>query len=119
MTEIGRFITNSSSSISSFFPYSPVQVVTQQARVIVSSWMDPATNQWFRVYNDGWCEQGGLRTGSGSVSLKKEYTSDKYVAMATPSTGTVSLTKTTNALTITASSSSAEVNWLTYGFINI
>jgi len=28
--------------------------------VLVESYTDPDTHQWYRVYSDGWCEQGGL-----------------------------------------------------------
>ena len=38
---------------------------------------------WYRLYSDGWCEQGGrLTTGTGSVTLIKEFeNTDYYVSI--------------------------------------
>ena len=50
-------------------------------------------NQWYRIYNDGWCEQGGVYdNGSSSnaftatISFLKEFDDTNYVANATPRT---------------------------------
>ena len=51
---------------------------------VVESYTDPLTKQWYRVYLDGFCVQGGFTTISDStnshtVSLLKEYTGDYQV----------------------------------------
>jgi hypothetical protein len=51
------------------------------ACVVVESWHDNNGN-WYRIYSDGWCEQGGMLSWSGNptltVSLLKEYTNTNY-----------------------------------------
>ncbi|MBO7712620.1 MAG: hypothetical protein J6S85_03905 [Methanobrevibacter sp.] len=44
--------------------------------------------EWYRVYSDGWCEQGGLKTASGAsgtatVSLLKEMSNTNYNILIT------------------------------------
>ena len=47
---------------------------------------------WYRVYSDGWCEQGGITSGKNSTNdsiiLLKEYSDTNYVVTATNVGGT-------------------------------
>lgn len=44
-------------------------------------------NSWYRIWSDGWCEQGGLAYCNGSfVSLLKAYSSIEYNIQITPLT---------------------------------
>lgn len=43
--------------------------------------------EWYRIYSDGWCEQGGLgQSGSGekTITLYKPYANANYTIMQTP-----------------------------------
>jgi hypothetical protein len=56
--------------------------------VLVESYTDPETHQWYRVYSDGWCEQGGYISTSNSVTdwnLLKPYTDTNYTVVASTS----------------------------------
>lgn len=49
--------------------------------VVVENYLNGAS--WYRVYSDGWCEQGGIITSVGSsqvVTLLKEYKDTNYYA---------------------------------------
>lgn len=51
--------------------------------VVVDSYYDDTTGNWYRVYDDGWIEQGGLFVGSGgyfieTVTLLKPMADAKY-----------------------------------------
>lgn len=54
--------------------------LTDVAAVIVDSYRNGAS--WYRVYSDGWCEQGGqidnVSTGQITVSLLKNYINTNY-----------------------------------------
>ena len=75
---------------------------------------------WYRVYSDGWCEQGGIfdigssaQTGSITVSLLKTFINTNYIALVTPSRGTIINSSTsimfgTHSLTV----SSFAITWL-------
>ena len=41
---------------------------------------------WYRVYSDGWCEQGGIGNANTTVSLLKPYKNPYYYTCITPST---------------------------------
>ena len=53
--------------------------ITANVSFVVETWRDGAN--WYRLYNDGWCEQGGSSTGNGNsgitVSLLKTYSDAK------------------------------------------
>ena len=48
--------------------------------VLIESYRNGAS--WYRIYSDGWCEQGGSATGNGNsgrtVSLLKTYSDTNY-----------------------------------------
>lgn len=90
-------------------------------------------SDWYRIWSDGWCEQGGSATGSGSsgktVDLLKTYTDTNYNVKAQiidytsgsqkiVSVGSKS-TSSFKAFTSTTSSwGSYAFNWTACGYIN-
>lgn len=63
----------------------------ERMRYLVESGSDG--DKWYRIYNDGWCEQGGVYdNGSSSnaftatINFLKEFDDTNYVANATPRT---------------------------------
>lgn len=54
--------------------------------VVVDSYYDSTTGDWWREYDDGWLEQGGTISGTGSygtyqVTLLKPFADDKYLVL--------------------------------------
>lgn len=41
---------------------------------------------WYRIYSDGWCEQGGL-CGGGTTTLLKPYPTTNYTILAIQDAG--------------------------------
>ena len=80
---------------------------------------------WYRVWSDGWCEQGGqtLATTSATVTLLKEYKNTSYNVQLTcvnKSYGDQNWTcssKSTNSFTYSNSETFA-VDWLAHGYIS-
>lgn len=68
--------------------------------VVVDSYYNSTTGDWYRVYDDGWIEQGGVFTktvssteDTSTINLLKPFASDKYSIQVTGS-GTSIATKT-------------------------
>lgn len=58
--------------------------VSSNVSVCVESWHEGT--EWYRVYSDGWCEQGGFKYASGygtatDIILLKSYNNTNYFAM--------------------------------------
>lgn len=51
--------------------------VNATASVCVESWHDENGN-WYRVYSDGWCEQGGTTNGASNITFIKSYANTNY-----------------------------------------
>ena len=84
---------------------------------------------WYRVYSDGWCEQGGKSQSQGqtNVSLIKSYTNTEYSVLLTNNqTGAGNADITTRVIQLNENSFSyfAEqlynnvITWQTSGYIN-
>ena len=122
--EIGRFTTNSSGVVDSFYPYHPLTVAMeddisslktytdrekvakndlQQIECIIESYVNGAS--WYRVWSDGWIEQGGTCTSGTSVTLLQPYVDNNYTLTPTYSS------KATGAFTPSQSG-----NWYACGF---
>lgn len=108
--EIGRFSTDSSGSIDSFYPYHPLATAMEddiatlksytdrekvsksdlhEVQVVVETYRDGYS--WYRVWSDGWCEQGGrtVRSSVGTswsytINLVKSYMDTEYNITITP-----------------------------------
>ena len=94
-------------------------------------------SSWYRIYSDGWCEQGGIATGlstnaTNEVSLLKSYINTNYVVIAngntTSQTGSSgvdvihSAAKTTSKFNITHDFTGNyqvnKANWYACGYIS-
>ena len=56
---------------------------TAEIHCVVETFVDETS--WYRVWSDGWCEQGGYLSWSGdwtTVSLLKEYKNTNYITIA-------------------------------------
>lgn len=87
---------------------------------------------WYRVYDDGWCEQGGFSSGEGApvtITLLKPYKDTNYsVVLGKSHPDTQSVCQQVNYLTTTSFVHSGSYNgssdnrrlcfWVAYGFIN-
>lgn len=59
--------------------------INATASVCVETYHDNNGN-WYRVYSDGWCEQGGYVATGGSVTYLKPYLDTSYTLLATGAT---------------------------------
>ena len=85
--DIDLINTNPSSSFAS-------ALNTAGIRTIVETYQNGTS--WYRVYSDGWCEQGGHATSQGAVTLLKPFLNMNYNvccgnSFSTASTNTNSL----------------------------
>ena len=51
--------------------------------VVVDSYYDGKTGNWYRIYSDGWIEQGGINNSSNITTLLKPFLNSNYVVQAT------------------------------------
>lgn len=84
---------------------------------------------WYRVYSDGWCEQGGGTSGEGSAltaTLLKNYVDTNYgISIQTVTTGTNTSQCNTKATSMTNSgfkiTKSSDANfgfkWMAWGYL--
>ncbi len=89
-----------------------------EAHVIVETYVNGTS--WYRVYSDGWCEQGGTITAATNISLLKSFKDTNYTAVT--STNTV-YTKSTTNLNITdlnhgVSNKPTICGWMACGYIS-
>lgn len=83
--------------------------------VEVETYSDDEGN-WYRVYPDGWCEQGGELTSvaadtSTSVNLLKPYANTNYSVLITATGGKRSTTQFTNGQTVYSRTTTGFVMW--------
>ncbi len=78
---------------------------------------------WYRVYSDGWCEQGGSATEYTTINLLKTYANTNYTIIALPpfedSSGIAYSNKTTSSFQLKYGSSTGNTGllWMTCGYI--
>ena len=84
---------------------------------------------WYRIYSDGWCEQGGIATLSnqGSVSLLKNYINTNYSVQLTQNAAAydymynTAYTKTKSSFKVSVvegtNGTSGNIAWYAYGYI--
>ena len=79
---------------------------------------------WYRVYSDGWCEQGGRLNTTGTttnISLIKPYPADVYTVLATD-TGTARVSygirRSTSYFFVYSASSGNSAYWTAKGYLN-
>lgn len=66
-----------------------VDGVNSTCSVCVESWHEGT--EWYRVYSDGWCEQGGPFANDESITFFKQYSSIPNIA-CTPTTTASTIT---------------------------
>lgn len=80
---------------------------------------------WYRIYSDGWCEQGGYVATAGSVTYLKPYLDTNYTLLATGATNSSNAVQyrqiVPNAYTATGftgtTSSGVGLKWYACGYI--
>ena len=97
-----------------FYPCKTVQQSTPPA-YITRYGRDASTGYWYRIYSDGFCEQGGTATGfpgggAGTVELPIAYTKPDYQAFAYSSINIVNKAKGSFTM-------SAPGDWHTMGYV--
>lgn len=98
-------------------------------RTIVEAYSNGTS--WYRVYSDGWCEQGGTNTDHTNIviTLLKPYRDTNYSVIATPASNNTKNsnfsaaigTRTTTQFNISFSNNitgNSCNHWLAYGYIN-
>lgn len=81
---------------------------------------------WYRVYSDGWCEQGGYTSAGVEVQFLKQFRDTNYTVIGIPNGGTSASSATTIAcynktatgVFFTTASNSTPVNWEAKGYIS-
>ena len=116
MTLIGEFYVNALGSLSSVTAYNPLELVTVESREVAHVVIEVGGTEdnWYRLYKDGWLEQGGYLTGGGDVTFSREYSTSNYTFV--PSANATTFIKATDKVTITAASASDETDWLASGW---
>lgn len=101
---------------------------TAGIRTIVETYINNAS--WYRVYSDGWCEQGGIQalSNQGSISLLKNFINTNYSVQLTQNAATydytynTAYTKTTSSFKVSivagTSGTSGSIAWYAYGYIS-
>lgn len=86
----------------------------------VESYNDGSGN-WYRIYPDGWCEQGGnksISTSTTAVTLLKAFKDINYsLLLTTKATGYAFYTTKTKTNFTADVSSNATVEWVAKGYI--
>ena len=82
---LGEMYADSSGVITGFNPKQPIRLVDhndlRDCEVVIETYQNGAS--WYRVWSDGWCEQGGLSSNIGvganvTVSLLKKFSNTNY-----------------------------------------
>lgn len=76
-----------------------------QVRIVVETYK--SGNDWYRIYDDNWCEQGGY--GSGAIALLNEFADTTYTLI--PANSTYS-SKTATGFTLASTS-----GWVAMGYL--
>lgn len=118
---VGEFKVNSVTTVGEVVsvdwdlrPYYPIRLATERDTEHVVSEIGGSDSCWFRLYKNGWVEQGGYITGGGTIAFEKEFKNTNYTFV--PSANATSFTKSTDSVTVVASSSSQETDWLASGW---
>lgn len=90
--------------------------------VVVQNYVSGAL--WYRVYSDGWIEQGGISEKDTTITLKKPYKNTNYGVQVTFNNtdagngtyGTNASNKTTTSFVCKTSTSGNKMAWYAYGY---
>jgi hypothetical protein len=103
-------------TIDTFTPYYPVELVSTKdiQHTVIETGSSADASNWYKLYRDGWLEQGGYFTGTGPIQFLKEFNATHYTFV--PSANVTSFTKESDQVTVTVTSSSVETNWIASGW---
>ena len=98
-----------------------------KAHYIVETYVNGTS--WYRVYSDGWCEQGGISSSVGAedIALLKPYRDTNGTVLVTPATINVPSSSDGNpiggfvnasTIRVCACNSYSPAYWVAYGYIN-
>lgn len=76
--QIGYYTTNSDNEIDTIYSSALNNIISAGAHVITQTYINGTS--WYRVYSDGWCEQGGL-SSTLSITLVKSYKDTNYTVV--------------------------------------
>ena len=76
--QIGKYTTDSSNKISTINYYGQGSTAPQGIAAIVETYH--SGDSWYRVWSDGWCEQGGVAE-AGSVTFLKPFANTNYTVL--------------------------------------
>ena len=114
---VGFVTTNSNANITSFNVKQPFKVLDysdlEDVHCVVETYKNGAF--WYRVWSDGWCEQGGIINGAGTVNLMKPFSDDNYSVSITPvgTPNTYLSVVTSTSLTFEGGGG----RWMVYGYL--
>lgn len=114
MTFVGEFTTTADENIDTLTPYYPIELVSTRDITHTVVEIGGTTENWYRLYRDGWLEQGGYFTGSGPIQFVKSFNATHYTFV--PSANVTSFTKAAGQVTVTVANSSVETDWLASGW---
>jgi hypothetical protein len=91
--------------------------------VVVENYVNGTS--WYRVYSDGWCEQGGYQASGQLITFLKPFADSNYSLTAVPDGGTNigsattlnSYNKTSSGVYFTTASNSYAVWWRAEGYL--
>jgi len=104
---------------------------TAGIRTVVETYQNGVS--WYRVYSDGWCEQGGvitLNNSNATIQLLKHFNNKTYTVLTNPNSNTnnwpisyVQSSKTTSSFTIDGTGSygqaarTIKISWIAIGYL--
>ena len=74
--QIGSYTTNSDNEIDSINSSALNNIISSGAHVVTQTYINGTS--WYRVYSDGWCEQGGHADKGVTVSFIKPFKDTNY-----------------------------------------
>lgn len=113
MALVGEFeITTLGTKV--IIPYYPIRLAFERdlEHTVIETGGDDSC--WYRLYKDGWVEQGGYIVGGGTIIFEKEFKNTSYTFVVSPNV--TSVAKSEGWAIITATSG-IEVDWMASGWV--
>ena len=119
-------LTYNGSTITGFNPIYPISLLaadhSNDTKPYIKETYENGTS-WYRVWSDGWCEQGGYQL-TGQVSFLKNFNNTNYTVLATygedvgsqSSLAVKNKTQTSCIIYKTLGDSADNCNWVAYGY---
>lgn len=82
---VGKIAGDATGKISSLTTKTTVKLIDENdvhnAEAVVETYSNG--NNWYRIWSDGWCEQGGISTGVADIQLLKPFSNTDYGVVVT------------------------------------